>query len=539
MLKKPPESPEEKEAAEDLRCSALGNSFHAVLVAALLCYALWSYGVKKLSGHHEMVEAWAEELKRMAVSPPPTTVEVVTDQTQAGGDPGEDSDTTQVQSFKMERKTIPRSPASATSIAGVTERDLNLAVQMVQAFVRRQEYRGSDVRLDVSTLYRPDTFPRATVNPHRWLWHEAHAYPFQREEHINVLELRALIHCVEWRLRKNGFHGTRFLHLSDSQVLSVAVKGRSSSRQLNHLLRRLGSMLVAAGLYPALAWIESHLNPADAPSRRMSSKKKVQHIPTQASRNEERRKVGPLSKLVVQPKTQTRYEGAFHLFCKFHNVSFNFSPPEPHVLDDWAAEYIEALWEDGHPKSMASYALAALQYFRPQAKNHLVWSWKLVKTWNQVELPTRATPLTPDLLLAMAGQCFKWKQQRLGRLLVLGFSAFLRTSELLNLQRKEVILPSTAGPREAVLLLATTKGTKKNFLPLDKVVLQERLALQALEQLCEGIQPGDALSQLSNHQFRRLFRDLLVELKLHEAGYMPYSLSRGGVTSAYRTGVSL
>ena len=70
-------------------------------------------------------------------------------------------------------------------------------------------------------------------------------------------------------------------------------------------------------------------------------------------------------------------------------------------------------------------------------------------------------------------------------------------------------------------------------------MLQERLALQALEQLCEGIQPGDALSQLSNHQFRRLFRDLLVELKLHEAGYMPYSLSRGGVTSAYRTGVSL
>lgn len=175
LLKKPPEGPEEKEAAEDLRCSALGNSFHAVLVAALLDYALWSYGVKKLSGHHEIVEAWAEELKKMAISPPPTTVEVVADQTPAGGDPGEDSDTTQVQSFKMERKEIPRSPASATSISGITERDLNLAVQMVQAFVRRQEYRGSDVRLDVSTLYRPDAFPRATVNPHRWLWHEAHA----------------------------------------------------------------------------------------------------------------------------------------------------------------------------------------------------------------------------------------------------------------------------------------------------------------------------------------------------------------------------
>jgi hypothetical protein len=69
---------------------------------------------------------------------------------------------------------------------------LNLSVQMVQAFIRRQEYRGSDVRLDVGTLYRPDAFPRATVNPHRWLWHEAHAYyPFRVEEHISLLELFA------------------------------------------------------------------------------------------------------------------------------------------------------------------------------------------------------------------------------------------------------------------------------------------------------------------------------------------------------------
>ena len=90
-----------------------------------------------------------------------------------------------------------------------------------QAFVPRQEYRGSDVRLDVGTLYRPDAFPRATVNPHRWRWHEAHSYPFQDPEHINILELRALIHTVEWRLRKMQFNGVRFLHLCDSQVALI------------------------------------------------------------------------------------------------------------------------------------------------------------------------------------------------------------------------------------------------------------------------------------------------------------------------------
>ena len=127
----------------------------------------------------------------------------------------------------------------------------------------------------------------------------------------------------------------------------------------------------------------------------------------------------------------------------------------------------------------------------------------------------------------------------MGWLLVLGFSGFLRTSELLLLQRKEVILPSDGRPQEAVLLLSNTKGTKKNLLPLDKVVLQEKLAIQALSELCHGLQPGDTLAQQSPHQFRGLFRDLLHALHLQDYGYMPYSLRRGGVTSAYRLGVSL
>jgi len=271
LARKPPESPEETQKLEDQRCAAIGNAFHATVVAALLDHMLWSFGVKPLVGHHEIVESWASEIKRLSAVAEVHEVEVVLDQAPKGEDPGYDTDTTQIGSYEMERKSrgIPRSPASATSIAGISELDLNMSVRMVQAFVRRQEYRGSDVRLDVGTLFRPDAFPRATVNPHRWLWHVAHAYPFHTQEHINVLELRALIHCVEWRLRRKNFNGTRFLHLADSQItLSVCVKGRSSSRTLNRLLRKLAAMSVAAGLYPVLAWVESHLNPADEPSRR-------------------------------------------------------------------------------------------------------------------------------------------------------------------------------------------------------------------------------------------------------------------------------
>lgn len=90
-----------------------------------------------------------------------------------------------------------------------------------------------------------------------------------------------------------------------------------------------------------------------------------------------------------------------------------------------------------------------------------------------------------------------------------------------------------------MLLLGSTKGTKRNLLPTDTVVLDEKLALQALRFLCTGLQPGDTLSQMTNHQFRSLFSDVLAALQLNNLGYKPYSLRRGGVTSAYKQGTSL
>ena len=62
------------------------------------------------------------------------------------------------------------------------------------------------------------------------------------------------------------------------------------------------------------------------------------------------------------------------------------------------------------------------------------------------------------------------------------------------------VLPACSS-QEAVLILTYTKGTKNIFLPLDKMVLQEKLALQALQHLCYKMQPGDSLSQMITINF--------------------------------------
>ena len=93
-------------------------------------------------------------------------------------------------------------------------------------------------------------------------------FRWHKLEHINVLELRGLLHTLLWRCRKVSFQGSRWLHLLDSQVaLSVATKGRSSSKALNNVLRRLAALQLASNSYMLLAYVAGPDNPADEPSR--------------------------------------------------------------------------------------------------------------------------------------------------------------------------------------------------------------------------------------------------------------------------------
>ena len=68
-------------------------------------------------------------------------------------------------------------------------------------------------------------------------WKEIVSYPWQREEHINVLEFRALDTAVRWVLSHPCATGARVVSWCDSMVVMFAVrKGRTSAFKL---LRRM------------------------------------------------------------------------------------------------------------------------------------------------------------------------------------------------------------------------------------------------------------------------------------------------------------
>ena len=60
----------------------------------------------------------------------------------------------------------------------------------------------------------------------------------------------------------------RFAVFVDSLVvLGIAAKGRSCSRRLNSILRRLNAHVLVSGFYVFFGYVTSDANPADEPSR--------------------------------------------------------------------------------------------------------------------------------------------------------------------------------------------------------------------------------------------------------------------------------
>ena len=150
---------------------------------------------------------------------------------------------------------------------------------LVQRLGRLVSTKGSDLMLtaaqdEIQSYQRL----RHTVNAKMWRWKVVSGWRWRSPgEHINSLELRAILACLRWRTEHLGEHGCRILHLTDSLVcLHSLSRGRTSSRRLRRTLCRINSLLLAHNLGALWGYVHTDLNPADKPSR-WSVKTKFKH----------------------------------------------------------------------------------------------------------------------------------------------------------------------------------------------------------------------------------------------------------------------
>ena len=118
---------------------------------------------------------------------------------------------------------------------------------------------------------------------HRHLWTPKSWGTWKHEEHIVILEARALNKALDRVAYTRYGHDIRQLFLVDSMSIALSFdRCRSRSFKLLRQIRRFASLCLARNLDPHVRWIPSEFNSADEPSRADAaepSKTLVDHIP--------------------------------------------------------------------------------------------------------------------------------------------------------------------------------------------------------------------------------------------------------------------
>ena len=111
---------------------------------------------------------------------------------------------------------------------------------------------------------------RASIPSKLWKWADVAGWAWKpNRDHINVLELRAILTTIRWWVKRKKISSSKFLHLTDSLVcLHTLCRGRTSSRKMRRTLTKINALLLAADLHPMWGYVHTKSNPADKPSRR-------------------------------------------------------------------------------------------------------------------------------------------------------------------------------------------------------------------------------------------------------------------------------
>ena len=245
------------QALEDARNCLIGNTFHAGVFGVILGSLFHQAKLLPSSPTPQ------ELVSRMGLHPGEIYVE------------GLDCSLTRPPTFHRldsQRRGLLHASFEEARRARAAASSSDLELLSLNALLRGADYRGSDVRLDVGELTKPNQWPRRSLDPAKWVWYPVLAHPYHDEEHINILEVRAAHLTLRWRARTGARLGSRFFHLLDSQVaIAVLAKGRSSSWKMNQVLRRVSALTIAAGFLPAYGYVMSTWNPIDGPSRKWES----------------------------------------------------------------------------------------------------------------------------------------------------------------------------------------------------------------------------------------------------------------------------
>ncbi|CAK0795565.1 unnamed protein product [Prorocentrum cordatum] len=388
-------------------------------------------------------------------------------------------------------------------------REVDAPRRIVMGLVMACHNNGADIRTDGAPEALGKIFPRQEIDSGIWRWRKARQLVWDAAEHINVLECQGALMMIRWRARSVRRHQCVFLHLLDSMVnIGALSKHRSSSPQLNKVVRTFSAWELAMGARAVFGFTSSARNPADAPSRLRDGVG-----------------LGKLRDARIKASTLARYRGAAQRFVDYLAAN---NLPLPFTWDDidiCLQDYLEHLWAEGATKGEANDTLSGVQHLL-RTRRRCPGAWQLLTVWGRLEIPQRAPPMPAQVCAALAGWALSRGEVAFAAALLVAFHLCLRTGEALGLSGGVIFLKPCG--RGVVSLPWTNTSCQKGS--REHVTLDDPLVGAIVHM---QLQRDSRLWPGTTRAFHDLFRSGLQQIGRRHLALSPCSLRRGGATHEF------
>ena len=153
---------------------------------------------------------------------------------------------------------------AATLLKCVDFRGSSVVLSRLPKYLKSENYERKKKRK--SGAAHPLSFCPGNAEQNEWGWEDVFHWKWHSREHITLLETRSVLAAIKSLPLGEG--GQRIFFLQDNGPCKGALgKGRSPSRRLNGVLRRVAGRLVKGDWTAHFAWVASSLQPADDSSR--------------------------------------------------------------------------------------------------------------------------------------------------------------------------------------------------------------------------------------------------------------------------------
>lgn len=194
-------------------------------------------------------------------------------------------------------------------------------------------------------------------------------------------------------------------------------------------------------------------------------------------------------------------------------------------------------FESGLPRYQFVYAIAAVQDQWPQARPYLGMVWQVDKKWQIHEPGMCRSVLPPSVIRAAVCLACVWGWNRWAVLVLLGFSAMLHPTEMLNLCCRDLIFPGDVAMDTSSLYIRVRDPKTARFARRQHSRVDDAGVIQVAAALFSDMPKDDRLYPGSMSVFRRQWNAVMSRLGIPHSqadqGATPGVLRGSGATYLY------